>query len=262
MNRRGIVASLAIALLGTACGDPELKARLDDASGISEGAPVFANGVQVGKVKSIAVQGDAVEVAFTVEKKHHLMLHADACALALPVREQGSLYVRLGSQGELEKGKPLPQCHLVGDAIRSAVKEIGGAMNDALDAFISKVSPPQGSKTAPCPLVSARLLSVHEADGDKNATRVQVEVINDSDTKVTLPAVHNAAFLDEKWAQIPVADGVGGSLWFMSFGVQPHAKSAAGVVLGQKDAKPKWLEADLGYGFLDSCKVSLELKGP
>lgn len=136
MNRRALIALLLLA----ACGDPELKARLDDASGISEGAPVFANGVQVGKVKAIAVQGDAVEVTFTVEKKHTLLLHSDACALALPVREQGSLYVRLGSTGELEKGKPLPQCHLVGDAIRSAVKEIGGAVNSALDAFISKVS--------------------------------------------------------------------------------------------------------------------------
>ena len=59
-----------------------------------------------------------------------------------------------------------------------------------------------------------------------------------------------------------MASGVGGSLWFMPFSVQPHSKSAVGVVLNQKDATPKWLEADVGYGFLDSCKVSLELKGP
>jgi hypothetical protein len=260
MNRRGFVASLAIALLAAACGDPELKAHLEDGSGLKAGAKVFVNGVEVGKVKDIAVAGDAVEVTFTVESKHHLAPHADACAYALPVRDEGTLYVRLGSQGELAKGAALPQCHLVGDAIRSAVKEVGGAITDAIDRLTSNKPAPAG--VGPCTQLSAKIMSLRKPDGVDLGTRVQLELSNDSDTRVTLPMVTSARLIEEHKVELPITASGEGSLWMMPFAIQPHSKKSVGVVINEADAKPKWFEADIGYGFFDSCHVSLELKGP
>ncbi len=255
-----LFAIAACAALACACGDPEYRAHLDDGSGLKAGAPVFVSGLEVGKVKSVTLQGDAVEVTFTVQRQHQLVLHADACALALPVRDQGSLYVRPGSQGALEKGAPLPQCHLLGDAIRSAVKEVGGAVNEAIDALVSRLAPPAPG-AAPCGKVSLRLTASKAADSEPGQ-RVQLEVDNPTDAKVSFPSVSSAKFLDAGGQELEVATQSGGSLWFMPFSVNAHAKSSVGVQFVKPGAKPASVELDLGFGLLNSCRLHATLEGP
>jgi hypothetical protein len=259
-RHRGVLAPLLGALALTACGNPEYTAQLDDGSGLTAGAPVFAAGVEVGKVKQVLVAGDQVKVVFEVERQHQLAFHGDACAMALPVREKGSLYLRLGETGTLEKGAPLPQCHLVGDAVRAAVKEVGGAVNQAVDALISRLGPAAPGQ-APCGKLSVRITGSAPGQSEPGQ-RVQLLFDNASDSKVSLPSVKSASFLDEKRNTLEVTLTPGGSSWFMPFSVPPHAKSSVGVQFAQVGAQPRTLELDVGYAFLESCHLVAQLEGP
>ena len=94
LKKRGLHALLlgvvgcTIALSGC---DRSLEARLEDAAGLEEDAPVYFAGVRVGQVDSVRINGERADIELTVESSHDVTLHRDACAVAGRYQETPAL---------------------------------------------------------------------------------------------------------------------------------------------------------------------------
>jgi len=74
-----------------------LRAHLDDSQGLKVGAPVRMNGVDVGNVKRIAIEGGQGKVAvhFTVNRDVRPLLHGDASVLIRSMGLLGDKYLEI-----------------------------------------------------------------------------------------------------------------------------------------------------------------------
>jgi ABC-type transporter Mla subunit MlaD len=75
---------LSLLLLMPACElieEPkgQFHARMQDAGGLREGAPVFVAGVRAGRVGIVKIDGDRARVDFTMDKDAKVVVRDDAC---------------------------------------------------------------------------------------------------------------------------------------------------------------------------------------
>lgn len=57
----------------------QFHARMEDAGGLREGAPVFVAGVRAGRVGIVKIDGDRARVDFTMDKDAKVIVRDDAC---------------------------------------------------------------------------------------------------------------------------------------------------------------------------------------
>lgn len=149
---------LALPLLLAACGHGD-RAMLADARGLAEDSPVFVSGAQVGKVGSVKVVEEGVEIGFEIGSEHSVALHRDACAMAVELRGTPSLIVVPGHEGVREGDAPLPQCRLPEDELRQVFEAFGGAFRGMLDqmmqGFAQGGAPFPGMPSMPMPTLPA-----------------------------------------------------------------------------------------------------------
>ena len=79
------ISIVSLAILVACQQRKRFKAELSQTLGLKEGAEVLLAGVEIGKVEKIRIKGGSALVEFSVESKHEVGLHADACAIPVPI---------------------------------------------------------------------------------------------------------------------------------------------------------------------------------
>ncbi len=99
------VSCLAIAFLmlaGCSSGDT-ITARLSNANGIEEGAPVAVAGIEVGSVKSVSVVDGHAQLVMSIDEGNDVALHEDACARIGSVGGERGVIVIAGDDGDFDE---------------------------------------------------------------------------------------------------------------------------------------------------------------
>lgn len=133
MKHGWLVALLA--LTGCTSGATH-AALLGDATGISEGTPVTAAGVQVGEVEAVSVRGADALVTFRVSSDHEVALKSDACVSRRAGEGGASLVLFAGRSGEPFAAEALPSCTT---AAADALLDIGRRLTDTVQEAVEGI---------------------------------------------------------------------------------------------------------------------------
>lgn len=134
--------SVMFALGALAACSRARHAALDDAGQLAESSPVYVSGVKVGEVESVRIDGDHVDVAFSIDGDQRVTLHGDACASAAPLRDGPALVILPGHTGAFEEDAPLPQCHLTADALNELASTLGSLVQGAMGEMLRGLTTP------------------------------------------------------------------------------------------------------------------------
>lgn len=131
---------LALMLLMPACElieEPkgQFHARMEDAGGLREGAPVFVSGVRAGRVGIVRIDGDRARVDFTMDKDANVIVRDDAC-VSVHWYGAGEAHLRLrpGSENRPSIGTGEITC------VESGREQLDAAMDKATELLEGVVS--------------------------------------------------------------------------------------------------------------------------
>ena len=252
-------------MLLIACAKPQVRALLDDASGLTKGSRVYAAGVTVGEVEAVRVEDTQAEVSIALRPGNSISLRIDACALSLP-DENGALLVLFpGKELERLAARPLPQCsadepRLV--ALRQLAGSGGGALSQSIRRFLEELAnvapPPQapsdGGVTRACGALTVRALRIEPVNAvplllPSGGKRLWLSVENLSENSVSL---ETATFLDARGtvalqARVPEAADL-----FMSVSIAPHTRREVSAIFAGSKAN-QVSAVEMKASFVDSA---------
>jgi hypothetical protein len=113
--------------------------KMDDASGLAAGAPVYVSGVRVGTVQSAKLEGDKARVEFDVEGGSGVIMRRDACAS--PGWYAGSISPHLKLEVGTAAAPPLPtggelSCVKSGGAMTAEAEKTLAALRKVLESVV------------------------------------------------------------------------------------------------------------------------------
>lgn len=123
------------ALVG--CSGPTYTAELRDGAGLSEGARVQVQGVEVGQVRSVKLVEGVAQIRFEVERGNDLGLHADACARGIPADETSASYLEVfpGQAPTMLGEQPIPRCPDPTEELGQLGQALGQGLQDLFQGF-------------------------------------------------------------------------------------------------------------------------------
>ena len=140
------LALTALSLAGCgSLGPATHHARLADGAGIAAQSPVLVAGVRVGQVQSIQVVDGVVDVAFTFEGDHEIVLRADACAAVA----RGGLMIVPGEGAPRTDDQPLAQCETGSAALDELMRTAAQGMDIWMRAIEQRTRPEQPAAPPP-----------------------------------------------------------------------------------------------------------------
>ena len=257
-SRAAALMGAALVSVLAACTGPTLRARLDDAAGLVEGAPVEVAGVRVGEVKAVRlVESREVEVVFELDRGHELRLHSDACAVAAGGAHPRLLVVVGEDPGEFGEG-PIPRCSLPTEALGALGEVVGEGLGRlaegvlegfqksggaaTVDDFLGQLAGASGQGAPAAQCVGLRVSvadtrPVPAAPGLPNGGReITLLFENTSARALRLPAVGNARIESARGAPlVPLQAGADG--WRGSFDVPARGQVRVKLVFAG-DVRP------------------------
>lgn len=219
-------------LLFVGCAKNRPVAVLSDAAGVEAGSRVFAEGVTVGTVKSIAVEEGRVRLTLEWNEGHTVALRADACAVVLPAKP--SHVVLFPGKDLVPLSPPMPGCR-EDLALRARVRALTLAGNEVVAAAAGdylKLHPVNEPMTEPCGALEVSKLRVEKVDAvpvllPTGGRRVWLSLENRSDVLLSLSTTR---FVDAKGIEAPRAHLPENDSLFTSLAIPPRTRREVSAV--------------------------------
>ncbi|MBL8912262.1 MAG: MCE family protein [Archangium sp.] len=225
-------ALVLISLLVVGCSKNRPVAVVSDAAGVEAGSRVFAEGVTVGTVKSIAVEEGRVRLTLEWAEGHTVALRADACAVVLPAKPAHVLL--FPGKDLVPLSPPIPGCR-EDVALRTRVRALTLAGNEVVASAAGdylKLHPVNEPMTEPCGALEVSKLRVEKVEAvpvllPSGGRRVWLSLENRSDAPLSLST---ARFVDAKGVEAPHAHLPEDDALFMSFAIPPRTRREVSAV--------------------------------